>query len=422
MKRCTAVVLAALLLTGCSAGKTESDNHVIDISSIGIPDPLQETTEPPFRATSVRFAAVGDNLVYSYIYQTAQAHNNSRKREYDFHYCYENIADNIESADLAFVNMESMICGDGYEVTGTKMNFNSPAELGDDLIDIGFDVFNIGNNHMLDKGMDAFRASLSYWEEQTEDHAGKIAVIGGYQDEEDMQDYRILRSMGLDIGFLGYTQHTNGYHLPEDSELQIVYTDNEELMQKQIQELAEQTDCVIVSAHWGEEDTHEVSESVRELAQKFIDWGADVVIGTGSHTLQTMEYLTRADGSQGFVFYSLGNFISGQTDNFNMIGGLGNFEICRDTEGVITIENVTLTPLITHYDSDITDVRIYPYDEYTDKLIEKHYVPYALGGSAKTWDRETIDTIIAENVPAQFLSTPIQEQTEPESETETESE
>ncbi|MDE7122584.1 MAG: hypothetical protein K2O42_10555, partial [Oscillospiraceae bacterium] len=65
---------------------------------------------------------------------------------------------------------------------------------------------------------------------------------------------------------------------------------------------------------------------------------------------------------------------------------------------------------------DITDVRIYPYEAYTDQLIEKHYVPYALGGSAKTWDRETIDTIIAENVPAQFLSTPIAEPTEAESE------
>lgn len=423
MKRCAAFVLAMLVLTGCSAKKTESEDYIIDISSIGIPDPEEETTEPPFRATSVRFAAVGDNLIHSRVYQTAQAHNDSNKTEYDFHYCYENIADSIAEADLAFVNQESLICGEGYEVTGTKLNFNSPVELGDNLIDIGFDVFNIGNNHMLDKGTDGLAACMTYWQEQCKENE-KIAVIGCYENEEDMQNYRILRSKGLNIGFLSYTQHTNGYQLPEDSDLQIVYTDNEELIQQQIQELSEQTDCVIVSAHWGEEDTYEVTESVKELAQKMIDWGADVIIGTGSHTLQTMEYLTRADGSQGFVFYSLGNLISAQTDNFNMVGGLGNFEICRDTEGVITVENVTLTPLITHYDSGMENVRVYPYDAYTDALIEKHNIPYASGGTAKNWDREVIETIISENVPAQFRQTARQDtaETEPESRDETDSE
>ena len=173
-------------------------------------------------------------------------------------------------------------------------------------------------------------------------------------------------------------------------------------MQKQIQELAAQTDCVVVSLHWGEEDTHEVLDSVKELAQKVINWGADVIIGTGPHTLQTMEYLTRPDGTRGFVFYSLGNFISGQTDNFNMVGGLGEFHICRDTEGVITIEKPTLTPVITHYESDMTNVRNYPYDLYTDELVEEHFIPYSPSGTAKRWSWDVIDTIVEENVPEEY--------------------
>ena len=47
-------------------------------------------------------------------------------------------------------------------------------------------------------------------------------------------------------------------------------------------------------------------------ARILADWGADVIIGTGPHTLQTMEYLERGDGTEGFVYYSLGNFISAQ--------------------------------------------------------------------------------------------------------------
>ncbi|MDE5792614.1 MAG: CapA family protein, partial [Oscillospiraceae bacterium] len=339
------------------------------------------------------------------------------KKDYDFHYCYENIADRIANADLAFVNQETLICNGKYDISGTNLNFNSPVELGDDLIDIGFDIINIANNHMLDKTADGLEACLDYWSDQQFEH-DNLVVMGAYYNEEDMQDYRIIKVKGLKFGFLGYTEHTNGYSLPESSDLQIVYTDNEELIKQQIQELSEQVDCVIVSAHWGIEDSHEVTDEVKALAQNMINWGADVIIGTGSHTLETMEYLTREDGSKGFVFYSLGNFISAQTDNFNMVGGMGIFDICRDTEGVITIENIKLTPLITHYDSGLTNVRVYPYDLYTDELIEKHYVPYSSGGSYKSWNREVIDTIIQENVPKQyqFLTAPEQEESEQETE------
>ena len=79
-------------------------------------------------------------------------------------------------------------------------------------------------------------------------------------------------------------------------------------------------DVVVVTCHWGVEDTYNVTDGVKALAQKIIDWGGDVIIGTHPHVAQTMEYLTRPDGTQGFVFYSLGNFISAQTDNMNLIG------------------------------------------------------------------------------------------------------
>ncbi|MDE6003863.1 MAG: CapA family protein [Oscillospiraceae bacterium] len=409
---------AILTMTGCNRQEKIDSEHVIDISSVGLPEQTEPTTEPPFKPAKVNFVAVGDDLVHSYVYSTAKEQaSDDTKKDYDFHYCYENIADRIANADLAFVNQETLICNGKYDISGTNLNFNSPVELGDDLIDIGFDIINIANNHMLDKTADGLEACLDYWSDQQFEH-DNLVVMGAYYNEEDMQDYRIIKVKGLKFGFLGYTEHTNGYSLPESSDLQIVYTDNEELIKQQIQELSEQVDCVIVSAHWGIEDSHEVTDEVKALAQNMINWGADVIIGTGSHTLETMEYLTREDGSKGFVFYSLGNFISAQTDNFNMVGGMGMFDICRDTEGVITIENIKLTPLITHYDSGLTNVRVYPYDLYTDELIEKHYVPYSSGGSYKSWNREVIDTIIQENVPKQyqFLTAPEQEESEQETE------
>ena len=395
------LAVTSFLMTSCSSLPKQDPNYIIDIDEIGIPAETQPPTEPPPQPTSAHFLAVGDNLIHSSVYDTAANHAKDG-RDYDFHYCYENVADKIAAADLAFINQETVICNGKYDISGTNLNFNSPMELGDDLIDIGFDIFNMANNHVLDKGSDGMEFTLDYWDSQQAEHKN-VVVMGVYRNEEDMQNYRTTEVNDITIGFLGYTEHTNGYHLPENSEMVIPYTADEELIQKQIEELSGQVDCVIVSAHWGVEDSHVVTDSVKELAQKLVNWGADVVIGTGSHTLQTMEYLTREDGSQGFVFYSLGNFISAQTDNFNMIGGMGEFQICKSVEGEITIEDVTLTPVITQYDSGMTDVRTYPYYLYTDELVNSHNVPYAPGGTSKRWNWDIINGIITENVPEEFL-------------------
>jgi len=391
----------SVLATGCTGLQKIDSEHVIDIAEIGIPDETQPPTQPPPEPTSAHFLAVGDNLVHSCVYNTAAQHSPDGV-DYDFHYCYEHVADKVAAADLAFVNQETIICNGKYDVSGTNLNFNSPVELGEDMIDVGFDIFNMANNHVLDKGSEGMEFTLDYWDEQMAEHSN-VVVMGAYRNEEDMLNYRMTEVNDITVGFLGYTEHTNGYHLPENSDMVIVYTDEEELIQKQISELSEQVDCVVVSMHWGVEDSHVVTDEVRELAQKLVNWGADVVIGTGSHTLESMEYLTREDGSQGFVFYSLGNFISGQTDNFNMIGGMGEFEICKSAEGEITIEDVTLTPVITHYESGMTNVRTYPYYLYTDELVETHNVPYAPGGSSKRWNWDVINGIIHENVPEEFL-------------------
>lgn len=350
--------------------------------------------------TSVHFLAVGDNLVQKRVYQSAETHA-AEGEEYNFNYCYQSVEDKIAAADIAYINQETIMANDEYEISGSNFNFNSPTALGDELVDLGFDVICMANNHALDKGTGGLSATLDYWD-------GKLAaseslrVIGCYRDYQDMCDYRISEVNGMTVGYLAYTEHINGYSLPSDSEMEIPLTSQTDLIEEQIKELDGMVDAVVVSAHWGLEDTHTVSDSVKELAADMIEWGADVIIGTHSHTLQTMEYVTRSDGTQGFVFYSLGNFISAQTDSFNMVGGMAEFELKR-SDGTVTVENVTVTPVITHYDDgSLSNLRIYPYYQYTDELVAGHGLPYSPWGTAKTWSWDVIDQIITANVPEEF--------------------
>ena len=118
-----------------------------------------------------------------------------------------------------------------------------------------------------------------------------------------------------------------------------------------------------------------------------------------------MEYIPREDGTQGFVFYSMGNFISAQTDNFNMVGEMNSFNLVKHGDtGKVTVEDVKCKPVITHYDAGFANLRLYPYDLYTTELANAHALPYthAYPETAKDFGKGVIDAIIENNIPAEF--------------------
>ena len=289
---------------------------------------ISTTTEPPIPPDiTVNMLAVGDNLVQTYVYLAAQAQS-ADGVSYNFAPLYENIKPIVQAADVAVINQETLICGGDYEVSGSNFNFNSPVELGDAMVDVGFDIFTIANNHMLDKTIYGLESSLDYWDGMMQKYP--ILAVGAYRNEEDQNRIRVQEVNGMKIAYLAYTEHLNGYSIPADSPIRIGDTEDEALIERQIKEAKEIADAVVVAAHWGTEDTHIVRDDVKELAQKMVNWGADVILGSHPHTAQTMEYLEREDGTMGFVYYSLGNFISAQTDNFNMIGEMGTFDLVKD--------------------------------------------------------------------------------------------
>ena len=363
---------------------------------------ISTTTEPPIPPDiTVNMLAVGDNLVQTYVYLAAQAQS-ADGVSYNFAPLYENVKPIVQAADVAIINQETLICGGDYEVSGSNFNFNSPVELGDAMVDVGFDIFTIANNHMLDKTIYGLESSLDYWDGMMQKYP--ILAVGAYRNEEDQNRIRVQEVNGMKIAYLAYTEHLNGYSIPADSPIRIGDTEDEALIERQIKEAKEIADAVVVAAHWGTEDTHIVRDDVKELAQKMVNWGADVILGSHPHTAQTMEYLEREDGTMGFVYYSLGNFISAQTDNFNMIGEMGTFDLVKDgATGKVSVLNVGCIPVITHYDNgNFANLRLYPYNMYTPELAASHGLPYAPMGTAKTFNMDVVNWIINENIPAEF--------------------
>lgn len=404
-RACAALGLMILISSGMgcavkNVGEMPYNSGADDLSSFETAVPTEPATEPPPADKRIHIAAVGDNLVQTAVYREASYHSDDGT--YNFLPLYENVRSIIESADISIINQETLIANGEYEISGSNFNFNSPVELGDDMIELGFDVFTMANNHVLDKGTGGLEATLDYWDSRCE--LNDIVVCGAYRNEADMQNIRTMTVDGVTFAFLAYTEHMNGYSIPADSPLRVVLTSETDVIQSQIQQARELADVVIVAAHWGVEDTHTVSEDRRTLAQEMAEWGADVIIGTHTHTAETMEYITRSDGTKSFVFYSLGNFISAQTDNFNLVGEIADFDVVIDGEtNEVSLENIGVIPVINHYDDgSFSNMRLYPYNMYTSELADSHGVPYAPAGTAKNFSMDVIDSIINENIPAEF--------------------
>ena len=74
-------------------------------------------------------------------------------------------------------------------------------------------------------------------------HPGTL-VCGVYRDYVDMQQIRTKEVNGKTVAFVSYTENTNGYSLPDNSELEIVYTSQEDIIQQQITAANEIADVV----------------------------------------------------------------------------------------------------------------------------------------------------------------------------------
>lgn len=388
MKRIVEIFLSAAMVfsfvCGCKsveenvpAGVTvaETKESVTEILSETTADTVTQTeteTEPKIedlpQILTVSFAAVGDNLIHSSIYK--QANERADDDGYDFEYAYKNIEDIIKAADLAVINQETLICGGDYAPSTYPM-FNSPPELGEHMLDIGFDVFTMANNHCLDKGEKGLSACIDYWNSH-----GNAIACGAYRNEFDKNRIRTGEFGGITFSFLSYTESLNGLSLPSGSELIIGDSNDVEGMKEDVRLAKDISDICVVALHWGVEDSDIISDWQRTTAAALSEAGADIIIGNHPHVLRDIEEIEREDGSVTLCAYSLGNFISAQSKGQNLIGGVLEFDVSMpaDKSGKPTFGNIRLVPVITHYDGSYGDVRLYPLSEYTREMAEAHGV------------------------------------------------
>ncbi|MGN0561376.1 MAG: CapA family protein [Candidatus Fimenecus sp.] len=356
--------------------------------------PSEVPTEAPTETkapVTLRMLSVGDNLIHDGIYE--QAKKRAGGNGYDFSFCYARVKDTIAAADVATINQETIVAK-SYEPSGYPL-FNSPQELGQAVVDTGFDVVNLANNHMLDKTSKGLAEAIDFWD------ATGLARTGAYKDTQDLESVEYIEKNGLKIGLIGITQYTNGLTLPSDSPLKYILTSDEATIERKIKAAKAQCDVVLVNVHWGSEYTTTPAQEQRNLAKKMADWGANVIIGHHPHVLQPVEWIENSDGTRTLVAYSLGNFISQQNTAARVIGGMLHYDITKDFEtGKVTVSNVRFETIVTHYVSGSHDVQVYPLSAYSDTLAKKQAARIKQSDFSVAY----IENFVKEVIPEEFLS------------------
>ncbi|MBQ7889375.1 MAG: CapA family protein [Erysipelotrichaceae bacterium] len=248
---------------------------------------------------------VGDALLHGAVYKQAE-----KNGVYDFSGMVEVLENIVDDYDLAFYNQETILGGTELGLS-TYPQFNSPQEFGDAMMNLGFNLVSLANNHTMDRGQSALAASHQYWSEQD------ALTAGSYASFEERNTIQVREINGITYTLLAYTYGTNGIPVPQGKEyLCNVYT--EEMLKEDISAARDLVDVLIVSMHWGTEYTHTPNETQEGLAHLLADLGVDLVIGHHPHVIQPVQWIDDT-----LVYYSLGNLISAQDGTPRLIGMMG---------------------------------------------------------------------------------------------------
>jgi len=255
-------------------------------------------------------------------------------KKYDFLPSMELVAPLLRSADLTIGNLETVLAGDQYGISGYP-TFNGPQILASDLKKSGFNFLTTCNNHSFDKGSRGLKHTLSILDSQG------IAHTGTFSDTAVAERSSLLIIKGCRIGILAFTYGTNGELTRRITPL-INLIDSTALLNEINSLKSRNADIIIAVLHFGVEYQMTPTDEQRNIVRYLWDNGVSIVFGHHPHVLQPAFFDTSANR---FVIFSLGNFLSNQQGNNRDLGGIADITIEKSSrDSVFRIRSASIHP------------------------------------------------------------------------------
>ncbi len=422
----SALLVTAFLLAGCSETQDAIHLENLDVNNTVVqepdstpsptptPTPTPSPTPEPPKEYDIQLMMVGDNLLHMGIIETGKQEDGT----YNYDFLFEGIEDFLAEADIKMINQETIFGGNEKGFSGYPY-FNSPTEVGDEIVDAGFNVVLHSSNHAADKQIEGLEHCVEYWKQYPE-----VTMAGIHEEGE--SPIKILTIDDIDFAILNYTYSPNMEILPEsieghldmlcnfDEANRLDFTTIHPDVLTDIAEAEAMADVVIVCPHWGTEYTTEPSSYQQKFAKQMTEAGADIIIGTHPHVVQPMEWIEADNGNKALCYYSLGNYVSTQKQTLCMLEAMAWITFHVTEEGVTVKEETTgVVPLVCHYNaSPVRLESVYLLQDYTEEKAASHGIKIYGGvdlylSDLQNWTNEvfgenvlTAEEILGEWVPA----------------------
>jgi Putative enzyme of poly-gamma-glutamate biosynthesis (capsule formation) len=300
-RRCLALALALLMIWPCSA------------------------------ARALTLSLVGDCSIGTIRYREKSTDFISKMKKQGMDYPFSKFYDVFQNDDLTIANCEGVFTTLRAAADKNKLSIYALPEWAQVFTLGAVDVVNTENNHTYDFGKQGRLDTLAALDE-----AG-IAHFGG-------GELLIIEVEGITIGMTGYT-YPHRYDISRQ--------------EKDIEKLrSEGCEIIIVSMHWGKEESYKLTAEQKQMGRALIDAGADVVYGHGPHVLQPVEMYNGKP-----IIYSLANFTFGANAAPKDADTAVLTLVYEREEDAITLTAIDAIPARMHNNKDFCP---YPYTEGKD--------------------------------------------------------
>lgn len=210
----------------------------------------------------------------------------------------EDLVEEMNAADIMMLNNEFPYSTRGSKIPEKSYTFRAHPDRVNILGEMGVDIVSLANNHTLDYGPEALTDTFETLERAGIDYVG----AGENLDRAKAPVYYTIGDKTIAYVAASRVVYAMDWYA-SDSKLGMLGTYDPAIYLESIKEAAANSDFVICYLHWGVEKTNYPVDYQKSLARKYIDAGADFVVGCHPHVLQGFEFYNGKP-----ITYSLGNF------------------------------------------------------------------------------------------------------------------
>lgn len=298
-------LVSMIFFTGCNKNDIPEENTEIQAfttvkKTVSITGTKSVTKVEP---ETLRITAAGDIMLG----RGVKYHINRLDMSYED--AFEDIRHLTSSGDIVFGNLEIPITESehGLDPEG-KIVLKSAPESINGIVYAGFNVLNLASNHIMDYYEKGLFDTIDILDKNNIKHAGAGSNI------EEARKPALLEKSGHKVAILSYTEMAEltfkgnpMLSFAADEDKSGVAPFKTELILEDIKKIRDECDILIISLHWGVENSFYATEEQREIAREIIDAGADMILGHHPHRFQAVEIYKGKP-----VIYSLGNLIFDQ--------------------------------------------------------------------------------------------------------------